>query len=330
MRQYAFIDYVTQAYLLVVAGLILIGHNHTVAHWQALVAAHLVGVVLIHALLLGHASHPGSRALDFLRHFYPIILYTGFYRETGMLNRMFVADYLDAHFIQLDQRLFGFQPCLSFMDRLPYLWISEIFYGAYFSYYLMIFGVGLALYLRDRRQFFHYVSVASFVFYVCYLTYICLPVMGPRAFFREIDGFRLPDEVQAYAATPTYPDSVKAGACYQLMAWVYRHFEGPGAAFPSSHVAIATVTLWFSFLYLRRIRFYHLAVVTLLCLSTVYGRYHYVIDVLAGILTTLTLVPLGNYLYARSQRADPAAPPAHTSGTSCRALRQTTRSPGAS
>ena len=68
------------------------------------------------------------------------------------------------------------------------------------------------------------------------------------------------------------------------MLWVYRVFEAPGAALPSSHVAVALCTVFFSFRYLRRIRYVHLAVAVLLCLATVYCRYHYVVDVLAGLL----------------------------------------------
>jgi membrane-associated phospholipid phosphatase len=83
------------------------------------------------------------------------------------------------------------------------------------------------------------------------------------------------------------------------MAWIYRNLEAPGAAFPSSHVAVATCTLVFSFLYLRRIRWIHLAAVVLLCGSTVYCRYHYTVDVAGGLLAAAILIPIGNRLYYR-------------------------------
>jgi membrane-associated phospholipid phosphatase len=85
------------------------------------------------------------------------------------------------------------------------------------------------------------------------------------------------------------------------MGWIYEHFETPGAAFPSSHVAVALCTLYFSFRYLRAIRWVHLVMALLLCASTVYGRYHYVVDVVAGALTALALVPLANRLYFGSR-----------------------------
>jgi membrane-associated phospholipid phosphatase len=225
---------------------------------------------------------------------------------------MFVAGYLDSWFILADERLFGCQPSILFMQRFSNLALSEVLYASYFSYYLMISGIGLALLLRDRRQFFHYLSVVSFVFYCCYLVYIALPVMGPRILFRDLAGFHLEPEVAALVQDPYFPESVQSGLFFQIMKFIYHVFESPGAAFPSSHVAIAWCTVYFSFRYLPRIRWWHAAVATLLSISTVYGRYHYVVDVFAGLATAAVLTPLGNRLYWRFQRqsgekASPAA-----------------------
>jgi membrane-associated phospholipid phosphatase len=293
---YTFVDYATQAYLALVGLIILFLHGGSVPHWLLLLAAHAVGIGLVHALIQAHAARPRNRLLDFLRHFYPVLLYTAFYRETGALNQEFYSGFLDPYFIRLERNVLGLQPSLAFMDRLPYFVLSELLYAAYFSYYLMIIGVGLALFFRNRRQFFHYVSVISFVFYACYLIYIFLPVMGPRIFFREITDYTLPANVVP-AVPPTFPAAVQAGLFYRIMAWIYRVFEAPGAAFPSSHVAIAISTLYFTFRYLRPVRWVHLVVVVLLCVSTVYCRYHYVVDVVAGVLTAAVLIPLGNRLY---------------------------------
>ena len=293
---YTFVDYVTQGYLALVGLIILCLPGRTVPHWPLLLAANGVGIALVHALIQSYAAHPRNRALDFFRHFYPVLLYAGLYRETAALNHGLVSGFLDPFFIRLEGRIFGLQPSLAFMDRLPYVGVSELFYAAYFSYYLMIGGVGLALFVRNRRHFFHYVSVISFAFYVCYLVFIFMPVAGPPIFFEEISGYRLPADVQP-AVPPTFPEAITAGLFYRIMALIYRIFEGPGAAFPSSHVVIAIATVFFSFRYLRPIRWPHLAMVILLCLSTVYCRYHYVVDVVAGVLTAAVLIPLGNWLY---------------------------------
>ncbi len=301
MKHYTFIDFATQGYLAMVGLLILIFHGEAVAQWPWLVVAHVAGLALVHLLILLHVRWPANRLLDFLRHFYPVPMFIGFYRETGELNQIFVSGFLDPVFIHWDERLFGGQPSLTFMEHLPYWPVSEMFYAAYFSYYVMIVGVGLALFLRDRRQFFHYLSIVCFVFYVCYLIYIFTPVTGPRIFFRAVNGYELPAQAQP-AVLPEYPSAVQAGPFFRLMDWIYEHFEASGAAFPSSHVAVAIVTLYFSFRYLPRIRVLHLLMVVLLSLSTVYCRYHYAVDVAAGVVTAALLIPLGNWLYFRFQR----------------------------
>ncbi len=305
MKHYTFRDYATQGYLALVGVFLVFLGSHSTPGWALLAGAHVLGIVVIHLLLQAQAAHPGNRLLDFLRHFYPVLLYTGLYRETGALNHLLGVGFLDPFFIRLEARLFGGQPSLAFMQRLPYLPVSELFYASYFSYYVMIGGVGLALYLRDRRQFFHYVSVISFVFYVCYLIYVFVPVIGPRVFWESAE-FPLPPELLP-VPSPTFPPAVTQGPFYQIMLLIYRLFEAPGAAFPSSHVAVAISTVVFSFRYLRRIRWIHFAVMILLCASTVYCRYHYVIDVAAGALTAAILVPLANGLYRRF--ADTPAPP---------------------
>jgi membrane-associated phospholipid phosphatase len=304
VKNYTFVDYATQAYMALVGLLILIFHNHTVPKWPQLLGAHALGIVLIHWLIQGYARHKSFWLLDFLRHFYPVLLYTAFFIETGSLNRMFFTEYLDPMVAQWEQQIFGCQPSVLFMEKFPYLIVSELFYISYFCYYIMISGVGLALFLRSRQQFFHYVSVVSFLFYVCYSIYIVLPVIGSRAFFRQVDGYMLPAATQQLAVTDAYPEAVQAGVFFHIMKWIYREFEAPGAAFPSSHVAVALCTVFFSFRYLRPIRYVHLGVAVMLCISTVYCRYHYVVDVLAGLVTAAVVIPLGNWLYTKFEQRD--------------------------
>lgn len=312
-RHYTFVDYATQLYQLLVVVLVVLFHNSTVQNWWLVAGLHLVAMAVTHWLVKHYASSPSNKVIGFLRHFYPVLFYTWFFTETGRLNRMFFTEYMDPLVIRWDQYWFGCQPSVLFMHRLPYLPLSELFYLSYFSYYIMISGIGIALYLRNRAQFFHYVSVVSFVFYVCYTIYIFIPVIGPRVFFREIHGYDLPDDIQALAPTDTYPANLKVGPFFQIMAWVYRNFESPGAAIPSSHVAIALCTLFFSYRYLPKIRGLHTVMVALLCLSTVYCRYHYVMDVVAGVGTAALLVPLGNWLFRKLHSPEAAAQTA-TSG----------------
>ncbi len=296
MKHYRFIDYVTQGYVAVVGALILL-FGRGVPWWQMLALGHVVCLLGVHMLLRAYAARPDSRPLDLLRHFYPLLLYVPFYRETGILNRIIVPQYLDRFFLALEQGIFGLQPSVAFMEQFPHLLVSELFYASYFSYYVMIVGVGLVLYFQHRGHFFHYVSIVSFVFYVCFLIYLVLPVVGPRLFYEEVEGFALQQQLAFYPLQ--YPEAVRAGPFFQLMGFIYARFEALGAAFPSSHAAVALCALYFSWRYIPRIRLVHMAVVFLLLLSTVYCRYHYSVDIFAGVATGIGLLLLGERLYRR-------------------------------
>ncbi len=58
-----------------------------------------------------------------------------------------------------------------------------------------------------------------------------------------------------------------------------------GAAFPSEHVAGAITALWGARRHSPRLFWIFLPLVLCMMVSTVYGRYHYVADVLGGIVT---------------------------------------------
>lgn len=313
MKHYAFIDYATQGYITLVGLLILGFRGHNLAGWGWFLLAHAIALVAIHLLIQAHARWPSVRLLGFLRHYYPILCYAGFYRESGFLNQMLFQGYLDGGFLRMELKLFGWQPGIELMQRFPQRWIAEVLYLAYFSYYFMIAGVGLTLFLRNRRQFQHFLVVVSCVFYACYLIYIFTPVVGPRILTRGV----VPNPPLAeagYNVPPPVPASVEDAWFYQIMLFIYDHFETPGAAFPSSHVAIALTTLYFSFLYLPRLRWVHLVLACLLCIATVYGRYHYVVDVPAGMLMAGLLIPVANRLYRRFTPDEPAVESAPSRG----------------
>jgi len=242
-------------------------------------------------------ASPGDGVLSFFRHFYPLLLYAFLYRESEQLNLMFVNQYLDPAFVALEERIFGFQPAVVFMSAFPHPVVSEFFYMSYFSYYVMIAGVGLALFFRDREQFWHYVAILSFVFYGCFLVFIFLPVAGPPAFYMEIPRFVDQHRLPYYPLE--FPPGITSGPFFNLMKILYRFFESGGAAFPSSHVAAAVCALFFSWRYLTRVRHLILAATVALSFATVYCRYHYAVDVFAGAATAAVLIPVGEWLYRR-------------------------------
>ena len=68
-------------------------------------------------------------------------------------------------------------------------------------------------------------------------------------------------------------------------------------AFPSGHTGIAVVVLYLAYQYKRNLFWIYLPVVAALLFSTVYLRYHYIVDVIAGFGLTLLTILIGEWYY---------------------------------
>lgn len=303
--RYRLVDLATQGYLLFVALVALVARGE---HWAELVAAHVGVIVLVHLLIASDRSAGGADSWrgksmatagrGWLREFYPILLYTGLYVETVLVNRMIAAPRIDPWLLRADHALFGCEPAEVFPIAFAHPLFSELMYVSYLAYYGMVGGVGLWLSLRNRNAFRHFVTVVSLVFYGCYALYLFVPAVGPRIIFVSS-----PERTQFIARYGHEPRAAAAGGdgrwAQRAFAVIEERGEIPGAAFPSSHVAVALVTAWFSWRHLRRIRWLHLGFAIAILFAAVYTRAHYAVDILGGLAAAAGLFPAAQALDAR-------------------------------
>ena len=231
------------------------------------------------------------------------------YPDTYAINSQFSS--LDHVFASLEQQLFGFQPSLLFSQAYSSRVVSELMYIGYFSYYLF-FVVTLGIVFV--KQFRNVERVAFMIFagfYLCYVIYLLMPVTGPQYYYLAVGM----DEI-AHGNFPDvghyFKDHMEAltspgwsgGVFYSLVQWAHQAGERPTAAFPSSHVAIATLVM----LITTKLRMWRWLIIlavpfVFLCLSTVYIYAHYAIDAIAGLIFgTLLFFILGGRQLSSSYR----------------------------
>lgn len=220
---------------------------------------------------------------------YLLFILGSWYPDTYDINSQFGC--LDHLFADYEQRLFGMQPALWFSRIFNGKVVSELMYAGYFSYYFFFVVILVYLYFRDYGQLERASYIIFGSFFVCYSIYLALPVVGPQYYYLavgtdEIAKGSFPD-VGTYFAHST--DALKApgwdgGLFYNLMTLIHNSGERPTAAFPSSHVAIATLVMMMA-ARLRAWRYFLCLALpyVFLCLSTVYIMAHYAIDVIAGL-----------------------------------------------
>lgn len=229
------------------------------------------------ALAGGTAAPRAARSIPapihvarFVRVAYPVLLTPLLYTELELLNQLYVQGYLDAMVQGWEEALFGTQLSVVWADRQPWRWLSELMHLGYFSYYLLIPISAIVVYRRGGQGELHrFTVITGFAFFLCYAIFVVFPVTGPRYLY---------DQLQGTPAGALLFDAVHA---------VAERGSSKGTAFPSSHVA-ATVAAWLSCRRIAR-RWYWIAApfVLLLTLGTVYGRFHYAVDALAGLLVAL-------------------------------------------
>jgi len=169
------------------------------------------------------------------------------------------------------------------MQRFVRPGLSTLFYLAYTTYYFLALALGVLFWLRDKATLRRYIFTLTFVYLVSYAGYFVLPALGPRS---------------ALAASHTVPletTAVSRAISGTLDELEHTKFD----VFPSGHTMIAVAVLLVSFRRARDFFWSVLPIAACLVISTVYCRYHYVVDVLAGGFLALVAVPLGDWFYDR-------------------------------
>ncbi|UCF18323.1 MAG: phosphatase PAP2 family protein [Gemmatimonadota bacterium] len=247
-----------------------------------------LGLSLAHAALLAVGLWWSGRPLQdrtsggFLRDIYPFLFIVYLYWELRYLALLFTTGYHDPLILRLEESLFGEQLAMTFSERVPNLWLSELFHLSYAFYWVQLPLAAVALYLRGRIAGFRELAyVELVVFFGCYLVFIFFPVAGPHYQFPVIDG------------------PLAEGFFFQLVHAVLEDGGSKGAAFPSSHVAVAVTILLVSWRHDRLVCGLMALPVIALTVGTVYGRFHYGVDALSGVLAAVILVSLARRMRPR-------------------------------
>lgn len=262
---------------------VIIAFNQRVDGWYFYIIGH-AGVAALLLGLIHLVESRTSKVLHFVRDIYPFILFTLMFKEVSLIINIFFPFWLEAHLINWDVALFGDHPTVL-VQRIFHPWLTEFMAFSYWSYYLLIPGGGLVLYLRKNREMFHsLVFSLSFTMYLCYLSYLSLTARGPQ----QTLSFLLAER-QAVGLFDSMVMNIQATASII------------GAAFPSSHVAAVWVILIFMFRTRRWLGWTLLPLVLSLTVSTVYLQYHYAVDAIAGALLVGLTYPLSRWIEKKAE-----------------------------
>jgi membrane-associated phospholipid phosphatase len=240
-----------------------------------------VGVAILFLLLAWMHNTGQNPVIGCIRYFLPFALLSYWYPETFYFNS-FIFDNSDHHFVKADQVLFACQPSLEFSKHIPQAWFSELMYFGYFSYYFIFFGTALWCYIYRKESVNRAIFVFVCSFYLFYIVFAILPVVGPQFYF-----------------TPPLNEVPDGYVFCGIMRFLQATGEKPTGAFPSSHVGITFTVVIFVIRHCRVLLKYVLPLFLILVLSTVYIKAHYLVDVIGGFAAVAITYPLVSWFYRK-------------------------------
>jgi membrane-associated phospholipid phosphatase len=271
------------AVALIVLTALTVALRHQLANPDRLLLVYLIlaGVLVLVAWLAPKEDRLPA-PLDFLIDFYPAVFLPVLFNMLEPLIAALRGGARDDLLIAIDRAMFGVDVTV-WMEQFSRPLVNDIFYCFYATYYFMALTLGLILWLRNRPMARRFVFTLMVVYYVSYIGYFIVPALGPR--FAQADLYSV-----SLTVTP-----VSRFINDTINSLEKTKFD----VFPSGHTMVSVAVLLVAWKRARDVFWWLLPIATGLIISTVYCRFHYVIDLIAGASLAVVTVPLGDWLYDR-------------------------------
>lgn len=276
-----------------------------IPEWGRVVTYNLAAIFV--ACALAHATRAKNSKLLRAAHdwaAFPMVLFT--YKQLYfMITSIHHGKDYDNLLMALDRALFRVDPTewlAGFSNPLT----TEVLQIAYSLFYVFFIAVGMELYWKqDLRQFRSFRFTVVYGFLISYVGYFFLPAVGPRFTLHDFSAIDV--DLPGLFLTPflrsfvNFFESIPGGFSNEVaFACAQRD------AFPSGHTMMTLIAILLAYRFSLKIRHIVLGMGILLIFATVYLRYHYVVDVVAGAILVLPCLLTSNRLHGlfRSPSSD--------------------------
>ena len=259
-----------------------------------LLAVHLSVLAIFGTASWVFARWEHSPAVGYIRPIATAIVVFTLYSTLGKLGFAAIPYLADGFLSRADRWLLGFDPSLALQPFQSPGWVEfySFVYGAFIPYvYLSLLLNCLG---RDPGERDVFLTGWVLTYAISFLGYLFVPAHGP-VLYQAAD----------------YDIALTGGVFYRGVLAGVEAGGGPHGAFPSLHIGCAMYFCLFDLKSNRLRGLTYLPMVLLIYVSTVFLRYHYVVDLIAGTLIASTCVVITRWAFARrgeSSRPAESAP----------------------
>jgi membrane-associated phospholipid phosphatase len=246
-------------------GLLVVTNAPHVHHWRP-IAASLFGVALGGFACRVWATNSSRPIAQVFGNFYCMVsIYVSYSRLNPLIDLVSPVPF-DRELQAIDYRLFGVQPSV-WLERFHHPWLTELLFICYSAFFVWQLSLGVILYLRNNNDFADYFLTVVLFYMLSYVGYVLVPAIGPR--FDLAESYSVP--LRGVWLGDTIKDS-------------FLNMPMLRDCFPSGHTGLTLLVLtraWTKKAY----GFFAIMLpfAMLLVFSTVYGRFHYVTDLLCAL-----------------------------------------------
>jgi membrane-associated phospholipid phosphatase len=242
-----------------------------------LLILHLAGA----ALIVLAVFFPANRPAQIFHCWYPLPYVALCYREMSVIIRAWGRPAVDRELAQLDLAFWGANPTL-WLERFRSPALAEFLEIVYSLFVPAVLLTAFLLWRKKRFcEFRYYAFLIASGFLVSYVGYFFAPARGPRFLLHDLQTYDL------------------RGLCLfdGLRGLLDRIESAHYDCFPSGHTEM-TILAWWGSRSISPILFRWMFAYTLgVIFATVYLRYHYTVDVVAGAIAAGALILMTPWIY---------------------------------
>jgi len=260
------------------SALLILGWWSKLPQALPLLAANVIGG----AVIVYQVKRPNVTSWLF-RNWYALPYVASCYKEMALFIPVVRSSDADQWLADLDFRIWGAHPSV-WLERVHTPVLTEFLQIVYTLFVPAVLYIALVLWRRRRiADFQYYAFLIAMGFLVSYLGYILVPARGPRFLLKHLQHFPL-QGLWLFQTMQNTLDRLESA-----------HYD----CFPSGHTELTILAWWGSRMVSRRLSKVYLAYTPCIIFATVYLRYHYTVDLLAGAATAGILILAAPVLYTR-------------------------------
>jgi membrane-associated phospholipid phosphatase len=282
---------VALGYLALSSAMIFVFSRNLEHPWKLIGAQAIVATIIF--LLCAAGARSEERALlngvtwsarfwHFWRHWYPHLFFLFCFEELAYLVHLVNPNWQDGKLIAFDNWMFGVHPAV-WLEQFATPLRNDLLQLAYLTYfvYLLVIG-GILYYRREWHAYWSVMTYSAVAYAIGYVIAALFPIQSPW-----------------FAMAGMWHGELHGGPFTATINFIEHYGRVRGAAFPSEHVAGAVAVVWGAWRHRRWLFWALLPLVTVMCVSTIWGRYHYVADIFGGIVTGTLGYFIGSWLMNR-------------------------------